>query len=91
MYTNIGSKIQKVAKIIAWIGIVLTVLIAAFMIYGGVNSYNMDMLVQGVVTLIIGPLACWDEDGDAGWGALSQTLWRHWEDDYKKRGRGVSV
>lgn len=59
MYSNVGKKIQTLAKVIAWIGIILCVICGAFILYGGINTYNLEMIVNGAALIIIGPLCSW--------------------------------
>lgn len=74
MYKNVGNKIQTVAKIVAWLGIVFTALLALITIYGGLNTNDIEMIVNGVVLLIFGPLASWLSSLTlVGFGKLVQT------------------
>lgn len=59
MFKNIGNKIQTFAKIFTWIGIVASVIIGALSIYGGLNTANYAMLIQGALLLIILPIISW--------------------------------
>lgn len=55
MFTNIGSKIKKLAMVVCWIGIVFGVVSGIIeMTSGGANS-----ILTGIVTLIVYPLASW--------------------------------
>lgn len=59
MYTNIGKKIQTLAKVLAWVGIIFFVIVGAFAIYGGVNTANVNMIAEGVLFFAICPFLCW--------------------------------
>lgn len=59
MYSNIGKKIQTLAKVVAWIGIVLCVLVGGLTLYGGLNTNNVDMTAKGIICFFIGPIVCW--------------------------------
>ena len=59
MYTNIGKKIQALAKALAWVGIILSLLIGAFSLYGGINTADANMIAQGIVFFAICPFICW--------------------------------
>ena len=72
MFDNIGSKIMKLAKVICWIGIILSVISGVIMILGGssimsnssYSSYGasespVSMIVVGVCTIIFGSLFSW--------------------------------
>ena len=63
MFTNIGKKIQVLAKVICWIGISLSVLFGIIMITAPdtLNSSSKDGTMTGVglVTIIIGSLGSW--------------------------------
>ena len=58
MYKNVGKKIQTFAKVVAWVGIILTgglgLLCIALYPTEGVN-----MLINGILLLITGPLISW--------------------------------
>ncbi len=73
MFKNIGRKIKAFAKIVCWIGIILSLLAGIILIIAGINgegvrtfidgSYTyMDsgvLVVVGVFVLILGPLFSW--------------------------------
>lgn len=59
MFNNIGKKIQTLAKVICWVGIIFTVLLGAFCLYGGINTYNYEMIANGIILIILGPLSSW--------------------------------
>lgn len=72
MFNNIGSKIMKLAKVICWIGIIVSVISGAIMIVGGASlmsnssygSYGpsgspVSTIVVGVCTIIFGCLFSW--------------------------------
>lgn len=74
MYNNVGKKIQTLAKILAWVGIIFFVLVGAVTIYGGLNTYNYVMVGQGVLFALICPVLCWLSSLTAfGFGSLIET------------------
>ena len=55
MFENIGGKIKKLAKIICWIGIIISALSGiALIAYGGSEG-----VVGGLMTIVVGCLASW--------------------------------
>ncbi len=52
MWENIGSKLQKLAKVVCWIGIILSVI-------GGIVMITQNQAVLGIVYIILGPLFSW--------------------------------
>ena len=59
MYKNVGKKIQTLAKVVAWIGIIFFVLCGAVVLYGGLNTYNYQMIFSGAIMIILCPILCW--------------------------------
>ena len=69
MFDNIGSKIMKLAKILCWVGIMLSVIsgIVLMAAGGSVSSYSSygysrssgGGVVAGILTIILGSLASW--------------------------------
>lgn len=66
MFTNIGKKIQLVAKIGCWLGIVASVLCGLALALGGgamFSDYGYaasgSAVVTGLLTAVIGALASW--------------------------------
>lgn len=63
MYNNIGDKIKLIAKVVAWIGIILSVALGIFTLVASANVPDADtrlsMIFSGVIYLIVGPLAAW--------------------------------
>ena len=55
MFNNIGSKIKALAKVICWLGIIISVITG---IIGIINGTEQS-IVSGVITLIFGSLASW--------------------------------
>lgn len=55
MFTNIGSKIKKLAIVVCWIGIVFGVVSGIIEILAG-GSQN---ILTGIVTMLIYPLFSW--------------------------------
>ena len=52
MWDNIGSKLQKLAKVICWIGIIFSVI-------GGIVMITQKQAILGIVYIILGPLFSW--------------------------------
>ena len=52
MWDNIGSKLQKLAKVICWIGIIFSVI-------GGIVMITQKQAVLGILYIILGPLFSW--------------------------------
>ena len=74
MYKNVGKKIQTLAKVLAWIGIIFFVLIGAFALYGGLNTSDYNMLGEGFVFVLIMPVVCWLSSlSMVGFGKLIET------------------
>lgn len=67
MYNNIGKKIKTLAKVLAWLGIAVSVIAGIAIIAGGGamssygSSYNMggSAAVAGITTIIFGALGSW--------------------------------
>ena len=65
MFDNIGSKIMKLAKVLCWIGIILSVISGIIIIAGGANNsraygYNSGpSVLTGILTIVFGCLASW--------------------------------
>ena len=62
MFSNIGSKIKKLASILCWVGIIASVIggIVCFVIAGQLGSYGGGMMVlYGFLAIIVGSLLAW--------------------------------
>ena len=62
MFENIGGKIKTLAKVLCWVGIILSVLIAMILfIEAKEGSYKTEDLYMklGCIYLIFGPLISW--------------------------------
>ena len=68
MFDNIGSKIKKLAKILCWLGIIISVISGiAIMAAGNNYSYNsysssgstVGGVVGGILTIVLGSLLSW--------------------------------
>ena len=66
MWSNIGHKIKTLAKVICWIGIVLSVIAGIAVIAGGsaVRSYGYtyntgSATLTGILVIILGVLGSW--------------------------------
>lgn len=74
MYKNVGKKIQTLAKVIAWIGIVFFIILGGLSLYGGLNTADYNMIAQGIFCLLFGPLVSWLSSLTlVGFGKLIQT------------------
>ena len=52
MWDNIGSKLQKLAKVVCWLGIIVSVI-------SGIVFMTQNQIVIGLVYLILGSLFSW--------------------------------
>ncbi|MBQ6060308.1 MAG: hypothetical protein IJL36_02580 [Clostridia bacterium] len=66
MWSNIGHKIKTLAKVICWIGIVLSVIAGIAVIAGGntVRSYGYtyntgSTTLTGILVIVLGALGSW--------------------------------
>ncbi|MBR6955318.1 MAG: hypothetical protein IKH77_09855 [Clostridia bacterium] len=63
MWTNVGAKLKTLAKVVCWLGIILSVIMGIMMIATGNQvSYNgaaVGGVVGGITTIIVGSLASW--------------------------------
>jgi len=60
MYNNIGAKIKTLAQVIAWVGIIGSVLVGIIMIAQGTGSRGDGSIVGiGVAYLLAGPFISW--------------------------------
>ena len=67
MFTNIGRKMKKTAKVLCWAGILLSVIYGIYMIIRGselvdhsfTRDTGRDVITSGVTVLIGGPLFSW--------------------------------
>lgn len=74
MYKNVGKKIQTLAKVVVWFGIIVCVLVGGLSIYGGLNTNNVDMTAKGVLIFFVGPILCWLSSlTTVGFGKLIET------------------
>ena len=55
MFNNIGSKIKSLAKVICWLGIIISVITGIIGIINGTEQFT----VSGIITIIFGSLASW--------------------------------
>ncbi len=55
MFTNVGAKIQTVAKVECWLGIILSV------VFGFIRMFRFDVaaFVSGLLTVVLGSLFSW--------------------------------
>ncbi len=73
MFDNIGGKIKTLAKVLCWIGIILSIILGIIMIIGGANvasnsSYGYSSrssgttgasVLVGILTMVLGSLGSW--------------------------------
>ncbi|MDR1328063.1 MAG: SHOCT domain-containing protein [Oscillospiraceae bacterium] len=61
MYNNIGEKIKGLAKVIAWIGIIVSVIAGLILIVEGSDSYYGGgiLISVGIVVVVVGTLVSW--------------------------------
>ena len=69
MWNNIGRKVQRLAKVLCWLGILLSVLVGVLCITGSqiIMGGNMNVIsdnatarvIVGVIIMVIGFLASW--------------------------------
>ena len=61
MFDNIGGKIQGLAKVICWIGIIASVIAGIVMIYDATSRYYTDteLVWLGIAVAIVGSLLSW--------------------------------
>lgn len=59
MFSNISSKIQGLAKVICWVGIVYFGLGGFASVFDGVSHDNTEDVILGFVFMIFGPLFSW--------------------------------
>lgn len=59
MFTNIGSKIKTLAKILAWIGIIVSIIIGIRYVILGIENLQSEFVVLGFLCTLIGSLLSW--------------------------------
>ena len=60
MYRNIGAKIKTLAAVLAWVGIIVSVIAGIVMIGIGVDSRDGEaMMALGLGYIVLGPLLSW--------------------------------
>ena len=59
MFENIGGKIKVLAKVLFAIGSIIFILIAVFSFFEGLSEGISSLVLTGLLTLILGPLAAW--------------------------------
>ncbi len=67
MFNNIGGKIKVLAKVLCWVGIILSVIMGIVMMASGGNArYNLNGsyvsgsgVVVGILIIVIGCLGSW--------------------------------
>lgn len=61
MFDNIGGKIKALAKIVAWIGIILSVVLGIVAMFSPVvyNGTAYKGILPGILIIIIGALGSW--------------------------------
>ncbi len=69
MFDNIGGKIKTLAKVLCWIGIILSIILGIVAIIGGASqsssSYGYSSrssgasVLGGILTMVLGSLGSW--------------------------------
>ncbi|MDD2647828.1 MAG: hypothetical protein PHI27_08700 [Eubacteriales bacterium] len=61
MFDNIGGKIKSLAKIVAWIGIICSVIVGVIGMFQPVAAFgtNINGILPGVIVIVIGALSSW--------------------------------
>ena len=61
MFHNIGNKIKKLAKIVCWIGIILSIIsgITLFIAAASGQADPVTAVTTGIVTVVLGILVSW--------------------------------
>jgi len=62
MFNNIGKKLKGLAKVVCWIGIVLSVLLGAMCVISGyveLNGHTVNGVIYGLFVIVLGCLASW--------------------------------
>lgn len=67
MFTNIGSKMKKMARFVCWAGIILSIIYGVYMIIRGIEmtdyyetqATGYSAIIWGVAALIMGPVFSW--------------------------------
>ena len=59
MFNNIGGKIKGLAVFICWMGIVISFIWAAYLMFSGVRFGNLNIILQGVFVMIVGCILSW--------------------------------
>lgn len=65
MFSNIGKKIKTYSKVVAWCGIIASVLLGLGVIVAGIFGKNahiansIGLIVGGIVIIILGLLVSW--------------------------------
>ena len=65
MFNNIGGKIKGLAKVICWLGIILSVIIGIVLIIGATNRNgyyrytDTTTIIYGIIVIVVGSLLSW--------------------------------
>ena len=61
MFTNIGNKIKKLAKIVCWVGIILSILASISMFIAAASGQvdPITAVTTGIVAVVVGVLVSW--------------------------------
>ena len=54
MFDNIGSKIKTLARVICWIGIIVSIISGCVLMV-----QNEETIFKGILIIILGPLVSW--------------------------------
>ncbi len=60
MYANVGGKIKGLAKVMAWVGIIASIILGiSTMVMAGQSYYAMPGILSGLVIMVLGSLGAW--------------------------------
>ncbi len=61
MFNNIGSKIKKLAKVVCWVSIILSIItgISLFIAAASGQADPITAVTSGIVTVVVGVLVSW--------------------------------
>lgn len=98
MFTNVGKKLQKVALILFWIGIILSIVLGILLMASGNVSVNTNFgydygaapqrvsgIIPGIIVIIVGCLGSWI--GALAIYAFGQLV----DDNHAMRGKAVGT
>ena len=59
MFNNVGRKVQVLAKVMCWLGIIASVIYGIVLIAAGSRANSGAGLLTGILTMAVGSLASW--------------------------------